>query len=69
MFYCERCGIRFSVGALSGETDCPRCKSRDGVAEPLRAERLRPIERLGSWQPDAVRSREKAAPQRFSDPG
>jgi hypothetical protein len=51
MFYCERCGIRFSAGALSGETDCPRCKTRDGVAQALRAEQLRPIERLGSWQP------------------
>jgi len=50
MFYCERCGIRFSVGALSGETDCPRCKMRDGVSQPLRAEQLRPIERLEGWQ-------------------
>jgi hypothetical protein len=31
MFHCERCGIRFSTGALSGKRDCPRCKSRDGV--------------------------------------
>jgi predicted nucleic acid-binding Zn-ribbon protein len=31
MFHCERCGIRFSTGALSGRMDCPRCKSRDGV--------------------------------------
>jgi hypothetical protein len=51
MFYCERCGIRFSAGALSGATDCPRCKARDGVSQPLRAERLRPIELSGSWQP------------------
>jgi hypothetical protein len=53
MFYCARCGIRFSAGALSGETDCPRCKARDGVDQPLRADRLRPIERLGAWRPDA----------------
>ena len=51
MFYCERCGIRFSAGALSGEYECPRCKMRDGVSQPLRAEQLRPIERLGRWQP------------------
>jgi hypothetical protein len=51
MFYCERCGIRFSAGALSGEMDCPRCKARDGVSQPLRAEQLRPIERVGVWQP------------------
>ncbi len=57
MFYCERCGIRFSAGALSGETECPRCKMRDGVAQPLRAEQLRPIERLGAWQPRAMRRR------------
>jgi len=50
MFYCERCGIRFSAGALSGATDCPRCKARDGVSQPLRAEQLRPIERLGAGQ-------------------
>jgi hypothetical protein len=45
MFHCERCGIRFSTGALSGRMDCPRCKSRDGVVvllaweEPLLAGR------------------------------
>ena len=44
MFHCERCGIRFSAGALSGRRDCPRCRSRDGVAvqltwEPLLAAR------------------------------
>jgi predicted nucleic acid-binding Zn-ribbon protein len=44
MFHCERCGIRFSTGALSGRRDCPRCKSRDGVTvlltwEPLLAAR------------------------------
>jgi hypothetical protein len=44
MFHCERCGIRFSTGALSDRRDCPRCKSRDGVAvlltwEPLLAAR------------------------------
>jgi hypothetical protein len=44
MFHCERCGIRFSTGALSGRLDCPRCKSRDGVTvlltwEPLLAAR------------------------------
>lgn len=35
MFHCERCGIRFSTGALSGGRDCPRCKARDGVTVPL----------------------------------
>lgn len=44
MFHCERCGIRFSTGALSGRRDCPRCKARDGVTvllawEPLLADR------------------------------
>jgi predicted nucleic acid-binding Zn-ribbon protein len=44
MFNCERCGIRFSTGALSGRMDCPRCKSRDGVTvlltwEPMLAAR------------------------------
>jgi hypothetical protein len=44
MFNCERCGIRFSTGALSGRRDCPRCKTRDGVTvlltwEPLLAAR------------------------------
>lgn len=44
MFHCERCGIRYSTGALSGRRDCPRCKSRDGVAvmlawEPMLAAR------------------------------
>ena len=44
MFHCERCGIRFSAGALSGRMDCPRCKSRDGVTvllawEPMLAAR------------------------------
>jgi hypothetical protein len=61
MFYCERCGIRFSAGALSGETDCPRCKARDGVSQPLRAEELRPIERLGGRRPSAMDSRESPA--------
>lgn len=61
MFYCERCGIRFSAGALSGATDCPRCKARDGVSQPLRAEQLRPIERLGRWQPGQLRPRERPA--------
>ncbi|MGD9734635.1 MAG: hypothetical protein AB7V58_03345 [Solirubrobacterales bacterium] len=64
MFYCERCGIRFSVGALSGATECPRCRMRDGVSQPLRAERLRPIERLERWQPGGTRSRRE--PQRLS---
>jgi hypothetical protein len=35
MYHCERCGIRFSSGALSGRRDCPRCKARDGVRVPL----------------------------------
>jgi hypothetical protein len=35
MFHCERCGIRFSSGALSGKRDCPRCMARDGVRVPL----------------------------------
>ncbi len=35
MFRCERCGIRFSTGALSDRRDCPRCKARDGVAVEL----------------------------------
>jgi predicted nucleic acid-binding Zn-ribbon protein len=44
MFHCERCGIRFSTGALSGRMDCPRCKSRDGTIvllawEPMLAAR------------------------------
>jgi predicted nucleic acid-binding Zn-ribbon protein len=44
MFHCERCGIRFSTGALSGRRDCPRCRSRDGVTvllawEPMLAAR------------------------------
>ena len=64
MFYCERCGIRFSAGALSGATDCPRCKARDDVSQPLRAEQLRPIERLGSWQPRLVRPRKGSAARR-----
>jgi hypothetical protein len=40
MFHCERCGIRFSAGALSGNRDCPRCRSRDGVTVPLTWEPL-----------------------------
>lgn len=59
MFYCERCGIRFSAGALSGETECPRCKMRDGVSQPLRAEKLRPIERLEGWRPGQPHPREQ----------
>lgn len=44
MFHCERCGIRFSTGALSGSRSCPRCRVRDGVDvtlawEPLLAAR------------------------------
>ena len=44
MFHCERCGIRFSTGALSGSRSCPRCRLRDGVDvtltwEPLLAAR------------------------------
>jgi hypothetical protein len=44
MFHCERCGIRFSAGALSGRMECPRCSSRDGVTvgltwEPMLAAR------------------------------
>jgi hypothetical protein len=35
MFHCERCGIRFSTGALSGDRNCPRCKARDGVTTML----------------------------------
>jgi hypothetical protein len=35
MYHCERCGIRFSSGALSGRRDCPRCEARDGVRVPL----------------------------------
>jgi hypothetical protein len=35
MFHCERCGIRFSSGALSGKRDCPRCMTRDRVRVPL----------------------------------
>jgi predicted nucleic acid-binding Zn-ribbon protein len=35
MFHCERCGIRFSSGALSGSRDCPRCMARDGLRVPL----------------------------------
>ena len=62
MFYCERCGIRFSAGALSGATECPRCKIRDGVAQPLRAEGLRPIERLERWRPGASPAAEEPAP-------
>ena len=45
MFHCERCGIRFSTGALSGGKSCPRCRVRDGVDvmlvwEPALAARL-----------------------------
>jgi predicted nucleic acid-binding Zn-ribbon protein len=61
MFYCTRCGIRFSSGALSGETECPRCKVRDGVAQPLRAEHLRPIERLDPSRPNVMRPQEGSA--------
>jgi hypothetical protein len=48
MFHCERCGIRYSTGALSGRMDCPRCKSRDGVTvllawEPLLAARAEAV--------------------------
>jgi hypothetical protein len=44
MFHCERCGIRFSTGALSAGRSCPRCRLRDGVEvtmtwEPLLAAR------------------------------
>jgi hypothetical protein len=35
MFLCERCGIRFSTGALSGSRNCPRCKARDGITSML----------------------------------
>jgi hypothetical protein len=67
MFYCERCGIRFSSGALSGATDCPRCKMRDGVSQRLRAEQLRPIERLERWHPGEIQARRD--PQRLSERG
>lgn len=45
MFHCERCGIRFSTGVLSGSRSCPRCQARDGVDvmlawEPALAARL-----------------------------
>ncbi len=48
MFHCERCGIRFSTGALSGRMDCPRCRSRDGVTvqlawEPMLAARAEAV--------------------------
>jgi PHP family Zn ribbon phosphoesterase len=35
MFYCERCGTRFNAAAASSASNCPRCRARDGVAEPL----------------------------------
>jgi hypothetical protein len=63
MFYCTRCGIRFSAGALSGATDCPRCEARDGVSQPLHAEQLRPIELQNAWQPSGMRPREGSAPR------
>ena len=45
MFHCERCGIRFSTGVLSGSMSCPRCRVRDGADvmlawEPVLAARL-----------------------------
>jgi hypothetical protein len=63
MFFCERCEIRFSAGALSGATECPRCKARDGVSQPLRAEQLRPIERLERWQPSQARAERRTGVQ------
>jgi hypothetical protein len=62
MFHCERCGIRFSTGALSGRRDCPRCKSRDGVTvllawEPLLAARTA----AARAQAEALRRPERVA--------
>jgi hypothetical protein len=57
MFHCERCGIRFSSGALSGSTDCPRCEARDGVRVPLWWEPAVP-------HPPAVLAAVRAAPAR-----
>lgn len=42
MFLCERCGIRFSTGALSGIRTCPRCHARDGVTSMLTWEPMLP---------------------------
>lgn len=42
MFHCSRCGVRFSRGALSGLSDCPRCKTRDGISVQLRWESASP---------------------------
>jgi predicted nucleic acid-binding Zn-ribbon protein len=61
MFHCERCGIRFSTGALSGRLDCPRCNSRDGVTvlltwEPLLAARTAAALSEASRQAQAPRA-------------
>jgi predicted nucleic acid-binding Zn-ribbon protein len=61
MFHCERCGIRFSTGALSGRRDCPRCRSRDGVVvlltwEPLLSARTAAAISEASRQAQSPRS-------------
>jgi predicted nucleic acid-binding Zn-ribbon protein len=57
MFHCERCGIRFSTGALSGRSDCPRCKSRDGVTVRL------------AWEPMLAARAEAARAQARTETG
>lgn len=57
MFHCERCGIRFGTGALSGRRDCPRCKARDGVTVPL------------AWEPLLAARTEAALTEARRDPG
>jgi hypothetical protein len=60
MFLCERCGIRFSTGALSGSRDCPRCKARDGVEKMLTWE---PVLAAGAApRPTATRPEAARAP-------
>jgi hypothetical protein len=71
MFHCERCGIRFSTGALSGSRDCPRCKSRDGVKvllawEPMLADRAAAVRAQGVARPSPQSPRSTSISPRFS---
>jgi hypothetical protein len=63
MFHCERCGIRFSTGALSGKRDCPRCETRDRVTVMLTWEPM-----LTARTEAAVRAQARPRLERVAEP-
>jgi hypothetical protein len=62
MFHCERCGIRFSTGALSGSRSCPRCRLRDGVDVTLTWEPLLAAREAATAARDEARRAERREP-------